>query len=271
MFGLRRHRPCRIELHLMPVAPGEPEDPVDLAVLDEFERARAMRLRRPADRVLFIRAHALLRRVLSRHAPIDPARWRLVRAEAGKPALCPQQHPALQALRFNLSHCAGLVALAWEREIGVDVEPVDALQPDEALARTLLAPGEWRHWPTLVDAHGVDGVDGMDGGGGGRARRHFLLTRWTLKEALLKAAGIGLSGLEPAGLELLPAPNGLWRVQPGRAALPATLRHWVDGGWLQGGLEAGSHHWALACERQAGETIELQWLRHSSAGVIAPG
>ena len=251
MFGLRRHRPCRIELHLMPVAPGEPEDPVDLAVLDESERARAMRLRRPADRVLFIRAHALLRRVLSRHAPIDPARWRLVRAEAGKPALCPQQHPALQALRFNLSHCAGLVAVA--------------------LARTLLAPGEWRHWPALVDAHGVDGVDGMDGGGGGRARRHFLLTRWTLKEALLKAAGIGLSGLEPAGLELLPAPNGLWRVQPGRAALPAALRHWVDGGWLQGGLEAGSHHWALACERQAGETIELQWLRHSSAGVIAPG
>ena len=156
----------------MPVAPGEPEDPADLAVLDESERARAMRLRRPADLVLFIRAHALLRRVLSRHAPIDPARWRLVRAEAGKPALCPQQHPALQALRFNLSHCAGLVAvaLAWEREIGVDVEPVDALQPDEALARTLLAPGEWRHWPALVDAHGVDGVDGMDGGGGGLGR-----------------------------------------------------------------------------------------------------
>lgn len=249
--------PSQLDLHLMPVTTTDSED--DLALLSEDEQARAHRFRRAADRVLFIQAHGLLRRVLSRYAAVAPAHWHFASGPWGKPMLCPQRHPTLQALRFNLSHCAGRVAVvvAWGREVGVDIERFDALPEPGELALSVLGPREQQGWQQ-VGTHL-------------QAQQHYLLTRWTLKEAVLKALGFGLMQVEPCDLEVLRTGDGDgtsgggsdWQAKPCGARAPAALRDWSRHGWLHSGLAGESHHWALACERQPGECVTwrlVHWL-----------
>lgn len=243
--------PVRLELHLMPVT-ADCED--DLVLLSDAEQARARRFRRPADRVLFVQAHGLLRRVLSRHAVVAPAQWHFVVGPWGKPALCPQRHPELQDLRFNLSHCAGLVAVAvaWAREVGVDVERLDALEQPGELASSVLGPHERQDWQQI----------GPDLG----AQQHFLMTRWTLKEAVLKALGLGLSQVAPDQLDLHRADHaedgGGWQLRPCALQTPAVLQDWSRHGWLHGGDVGDTHRWALACECQPGEAVAWRLVHH---------
>ena len=246
----------QIELHLMPVHahPAAVSGSCLDASLDASELTRALRLRQPADRWLFVQAHALLRRVLSRHAAVSAQDWRFVAGAHGKPALCPLRHPSLQSLRFNLSHCAGhvAVAVAWGREVGVDIERLDAPSADEDLARTVLAPGELPCWQGL-GAHGA------------RAQQHFLVARWTFKEAVLKSLGIGLGGIDPDRLEVVPVGEAQaqgWTVRTHGAQVPQALQSWAARSWLHGGIESGTHHWALACERQPAEVVGWCLVRH---------
>lgn len=242
--------PGRLDLHLMPVTTGCEDDH---ALLSRDEQARALRFHRATDRVLFIQAHGLLRRVLSRYAAVAPGQWRFANGPWGKPTLCPQHHahPTLQALRFNLSHCAGQVAVvvARGREVGVDVERVDALPQPGALVPSLLGPHEQQDWQQI--------------GPGLRAQQHFLMTRWTLKEAVLKALGIGLTQVAPHQLEVLRAQDGTgWRARPCALHTPPALHGWSRHGWLHGGLAGEMHHWALACECQPGETVSWRLIHH---------
>lgn len=240
-----------IALHLMPVTSSTTDD---WTLLDAGERARASRLRRPSDQVLFIQAHGLLRRVLSRYAPEAPEAWRFVVGPHGKPALCSRTHPAWQTLRFNLSHCTGhvAVAVACDREVGVDIERLDALPLSEDLAETLLAPRELRDWRGL--------------GGDAQAQQRFLMARWTFKEAVLKALGCGLGQIEPNQLEVMPGPVGPgWQARSCAPPPADDMRvDWPARGWLQGGLAGAGHHWALACLRHHPDE-HLTWRRSDPA------
>lgn len=225
----------------------------DLHLLDSTERARAQRFRRTSDRILFIQAHGLLRRVLSRHAAVAPQDWQFVRGPWGKPAVCPRAHPTLADLRFNLSHCAGqtAVVVAWAREVGVDIERCDALPQPAELAASMLGPHEQQDWQQV-------GTDLQ-------AQQRFLMTRWTLKEAVLKALGLGLTQVDPRHLDLLPAKDGhTWLARPCATQATASLQDWARHGWLHGGLEGDAFHWALACERQRGEPVSWHVLRHAA-------
>jgi 4'-phosphopantetheinyl transferase len=244
--------PGRLELHLMPVTT-DCQDAQSLLSADEL--ARAARFRRTADRVLFIQAHGLLRRVLSGHSAVAPRQWQFVQGQWGKPALCPQRHPTLQALRFNLSHCAGHVALAvaWGREVGVDIERRDALAQPGELALSVLGPREQQAWQQL-------GADLS-------AQQQFLMTRWTLKEAALKALGFGLGQVAPDQLEFQRAADGEdWLAVPSPTQPVAALHDWSRHGWLRSGQVASTHHWAIACERRPGETVSLQRVHHPAPG-----
>lgn len=225
-----------VHVHLL-AAPGVQEmDGSTWWVLDDAERARVVRLRRPADQWLHACAHTLLRHVLSGHAPVDPAEWRFERARDGKPALCHRHHPGLHPLRFNLSHCPGLVAVvvAHDREVGVDVEHVDGLHDPAGLASTILTPQEWRLW---------DETEPTD-----LARRHFLLERWTLKEAALKAMGFGLGRIELDRFGLVQASGSEWLLLPfdGHSQ---PHQHWT----VCTSPVAPPHRLAIAWERLPGE------------------
>jgi len=122
-------------------------------------------------------ARALVRSVLSRLTGFPTTAWRFGANDYGRPVIT---RPAgARELRFSLSHTRGLIVCltAWNRQVGVDAE---RLRDDESLldvADRCFDPGE---------AAALRGLPAGD--------RHVrFLEHWTLKEAYLKARGIGLS------------------------------------------------------------------------------
>ncbi len=90
--------------------------------LDADERRRAAAIRNESRKRLFVAAHAGLRHILAGYLGIGPD---TVAYSATGPAGKPCLHPALgSSLRFNMSHThrLAIVAVADDREVGIDVE-----------------------------------------------------------------------------------------------------------------------------------------------------
>jgi 4'-phosphopantetheinyl transferase len=145
------------------------------AVLNRDERARAARFVMPDDRLRYRVAHGALRTILGGCTGAVPADLRFARGEHGKPLLAGGPH-------FSLSHSGGiaLVAVSHEREVGVDVEEVRPVPEACELARRYLAALPARR---IVDAPHAE-------------RDRLFMAAWTAIEAILKAEGTGLTGLE---------------------------------------------------------------------------
>ena len=155
-----------------------------LAWLSPDERERAARFRHEADRAMFLLGRAMARTLVGRALGVHPSDWTWRDGPHGRPEVAA---PATD-LRFNLSHSAGLVlcALADGRDVGVDVEHLDRRAPDRLLVRRYCSPRE------------ADDVESR-----GDAWLERFLTYWTLKEAYLKARGLGISvALADLGFEL---------------------------------------------------------------------
>jgi 4'-phosphopantetheinyl transferase len=149
------------------------------AILSPDELARMKRFRFETDRRRYLFAHALVRHTLSRYAPhTPPAGWRFETNGYGRPHIAGTAAPPL---RFNLSHTAGLVAcvVALDRDVGVDVEHMRPARGDFGLeiAPQYFAPGE----VTALSAQPVAN------------QRDWFFAFWTLKEAYIKARGVGLA------------------------------------------------------------------------------
>jgi 4'-phosphopantetheinyl transferase len=143
------------------------------ALLSADEQTRWQRFARAADRQRFLLSRALLRTVLGDYLSLEPRELRFVSDEWGKPHLS-----AEPSLHFNLSHTQGMVALAVSRRapVGVDVENMERVVDAEALTARYFAPEELFALQTLPP----------------NARRAHFLRLWTLKEAYVKALGLGL-------------------------------------------------------------------------------
>jgi phosphopantetheinyl transferase len=143
------------------------------------ERVRRDRFHFEADRRDFTIAHDLLRRALSKHTGIASADLRFATSGHGKPSI-DSADPQLRALSFSLSHTRGFVACAVTSHapLGIDVEQVGQSQNVREVANRYFSEKEaaWlRRSPDEL-----------------RSVRFAEL--WTLKEAFLKAIGVGLSG-----------------------------------------------------------------------------
>jgi 4'-phosphopantetheinyl transferase len=144
------------------------------AALSIEERARAQRFASDADRQAFLAAHCLKRQMLSRADPaVEPPEWHFDQGPHGKPELRGRSD-----LQFNLSHCRGLVACALRRggPIGIDVEWLGRPAPLE-VAERFFSRSETRWLLKLPKP----------------ARHEAFFRIWTLKEAYIKAVGLGLS------------------------------------------------------------------------------
>lgn len=180
------------------------------ALLDQEERTAVARLKFAADRQLQLGAHALLRVALAAAGPLAAADWRFARTPGGKPALAPRQ----QGPHFNITHTRGLAAcaLAWGSELGVDAEHERGGDAPFELCPTVFTPRE-RSWLAELPE---------------KARGSAFFGLWTLKEAYMKAVGLGLE-LPPRSLEASLEPpqvtaagrTGTWRF----AALRPTNEH----------------------------------------------
>lgn len=150
-------------------------------VLSHDERSRAARFHFEHDARRFSRSHQALRTILARYLDVEPAMLRFAAGPHGKPALDP---PSL--LRFNLSHSGerALVALAWGREVGVDIEDRRDPKRQHHDAASLLALAR----ATFSDAE-VQMLEALEPPAVERA----FFRCWTRKEAFVKAMGRGLS------------------------------------------------------------------------------
>jgi 4'-phosphopantetheinyl transferase len=153
--------------HVWWAAPVLPADaPALVALLDEHERDRLGRYRRPEDTARYLAAHALTRIVLGRCLQRPPSSLTIDRT-----CRCGEQHgkPVLAGCGpgFSLSHAGDVVGVAVLEggAVGLDVEQVRAISDLAATARHVGAPAD----PT------------------------GFFRAWTRKEALLKLTGEGLS------------------------------------------------------------------------------
>ena len=145
-----------------------------LAWMSPAERDRYARFHHDHDRWMFGLGREMARTLVGEALAVDPAAWIWREGPHGRPEIA---DPATD-LVFNLSHSAGVVVcvLARRRLVGVDVEDLTRREPDPAIVPRYCSPEETAD----VRAQGADW--------GGR-----FLTYWTLKEAYLKARGLGIA------------------------------------------------------------------------------
>lgn len=147
----------------------------DLSLLDDDERKTFARFVFDADRRDYAAAHSLLRRMLHEALPeIAAEDFRFLRTPGGRPELAP---PAPR-ISFNLSHARGIVACAVSREaeVGIDAESDDRRMEAEPLAPEVCSAQEQAQLRALPPER----------------RGSLFLDLWTLKEAYLKALGVGI-------------------------------------------------------------------------------
>lgn len=189
--------------------------PEDFVLLTDEERSRASRFHFEKDRRLFVLARCVLRSMLGKALHLPASEVRLRAGPNGKPELDTGNH----SLSFNLSHSGNQVAVAiapGPTRLGVDIELHNPGVEIHSIARNYFCPRE------------IELLRGSPE----QARSHFFRF-WTLKEAYLKAVGIGLGlklstidvsqlplqsaappeypdGREPHGIRVqsLPAPDG---------------------------------------------------------------
>jgi 4'-phosphopantetheinyl transferase len=149
-----------------------------LGVLSDEERDRARRFRFDHLQQQYTIAHGALRVLLGRYLSVAPDRLRFDEGSQGKPQLTVSPGPPA-AIRFNLSHSNDLavVAVAADRDIGVDIEALRPVPEMEEIARRYFSEQE--------------AIDLMRSGGDAREQNFFRI--WTRKEAFIKAIGEGLS------------------------------------------------------------------------------
>lgn len=152
-----------------------PDRAADLETLstDEQKRARSMAAA-PARQ--FVAARKLLRRLLAAYVPCPPGRIEIALGAHGKPHLAGT--PSQAGVHFNLSHSAGVAAVAVGRSpVGIDIESVHDLSDPDAIAARFFAPSELRALRRAPDAQ----------------QQRTFFSFWTCKEAYLKALGGGIA------------------------------------------------------------------------------
>ena len=170
----------RGEAHLYVALEDQIREPALLAAYDALltpeERARKQRYLFDKNRHEYLITRALARSVLSRYAPVRPAAWTFSTNEWGCPAIA---SPEGRGLRFNLSNTKGLVCcvVALDRDVGIDVEDVSREGETVTIADRFFSPSE---------------VEELRGQPEERRRARFF-DYWTLKEAYIKARGMGLA------------------------------------------------------------------------------
>jgi 4'-phosphopantetheinyl transferase len=153
--------------------------PVELARLERFldpvERVRADRLRTEAIRARFVAGRGFLRETLAAYMDIQPEDIRLGEGEWGKPTLA--EATGYGTLFFNLSHAVDLavLAVAREREVGIDLERKAEGLPFREIARIFFSHREQGELLSLPP---------------GEQPAAFYRC-WTRKEAYLKGCGKG--------------------------------------------------------------------------------
>lgn len=196
-------------------------------ILTIEERRGAAGIHSPTRRTEYILGRAAARRLIGAALGMDPIQVPLETVAGAKPRL----RGTFQVSDFSVSHSRGwiLVGITAHGDIGVDVEAGRTYS--EALAQRSLDLGELAQVVALE----------------GDARTAAFLERWTVKEASLKAMGLGISdwgrsvcrgqatvdGLPPDVITLAPGVSAAvaLRPRPGAKVPDRSVLVTLDEGW----------------------------------------
>ena len=198
-----------------------------LACLDGEEQSRCQGYRLAGPRRRFALCRGALRALLCGQLGCRNGQLSFAATRHGKPFALVGGTPA--AIHFNVSHGGGhgLIALAPAGRLGVDVEERVPRRELDGLVSSVLGPGEQGE---LASANGD------------RKLRQFYHL-WTIKEALLKALGTGIS-LDMTGFEVPPA------LRQGAACATFRFPHMPDVRWRLEDL--GNEDFAAAIAHEMG-------------------
>ena len=161
-----------VHIHCLPLASGSSHH------VSPDEMQRADRLQEQHKREQFLAARGLLRTILGGYLGTKPEELQFAVGENGKPHLsgsggCDDQ------IHFNLSHSGALflLAVAADREVGIDAEQLLDETPIHNMARLAFSPREQAELFALQ----------------GHLQRSAFYRCWTRKEACLKACGLGFA------------------------------------------------------------------------------
>lgn len=172
--------PNRIDLWV-----ARPGDIADETLLTQYrsllapdEEIRMQRLVREQDRHRFLVTRALTRVMLSRYLSVDPQKLEFGKNRYGRPFLA-KIDTHFQPLSFNITHTHDCVAIGITRQrtIGIDIESTGRKAAAIGVANRFFSPLEHRALNDLPPEH--------------QHTRFFAY--WTLKEAYIKARGMGLA------------------------------------------------------------------------------
>jgi 4'-phosphopantetheinyl transferase len=217
------------------------------ALLNDAERARAARFRFARHRIEFVATHALTRMALSHAHPLPPKAWSFSVNDYGKPSPVPEcglhfnQSNSLELAvcliaRFDVRPEArpGIAAAEMGVDVGVDVESFARAEEIVPLAERVFSAAE----RAQLDALPVSALPDR------------ALSLWTLKEAYIKARGMGLS-LPLDGISFLfDGPEAMrFEVAPGVDDEPER--------WRFCQIDHAGHRIALAVEAQTAGDVEI--------------
>jgi 4'-phosphopantetheinyl transferase len=224
------------DVHVWKVEIGaeSPRIPLFWSSLSEQERDRANRFYFSADRDRFVVCRGLLRHFIAEYLRMKPSLITFQCKPHGKPYLT--EGITESDLRFNISHShdRALFAFTKGREIGVDIEWIDAKPAEEQIAERFFSPEEVRVLRALPPAQ--------------QAQAFFLC--WTRKEAFVKARGEGLSiPLDQFAVSLEPGQPArfLWIQRDPAETQKWSLRNLNPGPGYAAALVVESGEWEVRC------------------------
>lgn len=155
--------------------------------LSPEEKIKAGRFKFPHDQQRFVISHGILRHILAAYVECDPSDLLFKKTKYGKPFLADQT--GKNAIRFNMTHSRDAVCyiISAMTAVGIDIEYVRPNFDWHSISKVYFTPQEVFQLESLPKE--------------GQANAFYIL--WTRKEALLKAIGKGLSGIDEMGSSLL--------------------------------------------------------------------
>ena len=177
--SLAKQQLCDNEIHLWSI---NPQVITEQSKLDSFkmllsktELEKVQRYRLPKAQHNALITRAFVRSVLALYTDLKAQDLLFEITEHGKPELCNSPLP----LRFNLSHNNNLIicAVCLNQDIGCDVESLSRKINVDSIAKRYFSAAEYQSLQTLSST----------------AQRALFFEYWTLKEAFVKATGLGIS------------------------------------------------------------------------------